>query len=267
MNFNLPGVKRDPLACEVDLTVVVTCYNEHKFILDTLDLLTSALDQWGGRYEVIVMDDCSTDHSAELVENYIAKRALTRLRLHRNQTNLGFGGNFVEGAFLGRGKYYRLCCGDNAESAEAFAHIFSLIGKADLIIPYQVQSEVSGRSWQRRVLSRLFTGIVNLLSGNHILYYNSLPVFRREHVIRFPPQTLGFGFQADIVTRMLQQDITYLQSRHRGPRELKGKDSTALTMRNLLSVVHTFAEIAIRRVSAISYGKKRSRARELLIDD
>jgi glycosyltransferase involved in cell wall biosynthesis len=250
-------------AHEVDLTVLVTCYNEHEFIADTLQLLTSALRKWGGSYEVIVVDDCSPDGSGEMLEKYIGESGLEHVRLHRNKANCGLARNFIEGAFLGRGKYYRLCCGDNAESEEAFVDIFRKIGKADLIIPYQVQSEVRGRSWRRRAISRLYTGIVNVLSGNHIRYYNSLPVFLREQVIRFPPQSLGFGFQADIVTRLLEEDITFLQTRHLGPREMKGGASTALTTRNLLSVVHTFVEIAIRRLRRILYGKGRPRAREI----
>ncbi|MBU1042616.1 MAG: glycosyltransferase family 2 protein [Proteobacteria bacterium] len=250
-------------AHDVDLTVLVTCYNEREFILDTLEILTGALAEWGGSHEVLIVDDCSRDGSGELLEEYLSAHDLPQVRLIRNPVNKGLSRNFMDGAFLGRGKYYRLCCGDNAESREALVDIYRQIGKADLVIPYQVQSEVRGRSWRRRAISRLFTALVNLLSNNSIRYYNSLPVFLREHVIRFPPQSLGFGFQADIVTRLLEEDITYLQTRHLGPRENKGDASTALTLRNLLSVVHTFVEIAIRRLRRLLYGKGLRRAREI----
>lgn len=250
-------------AHEVDLTVLLTCYNEQAFIFDTLEVLIGALEAWGGSYEVLLVDDCSPDGSGDLLEERLRRQPIRNLRFIRNPKNLGLARNFMEGAFRGRGKYYRLCCGDNAESQEALTDIFRRIGEADLIIPYQVQSEVRGRSWHRRLISLTFTALVNVLSGNRIRYYNSLPVFLREHVIRFPPQSLGFGFQADIVTRLLEEDITYLQTHHLGPQENKGAASTALTMRNLLSVVHTFVEILIRRLRRVLYGKGLSRAREI----
>ncbi|MBI5519114.1 MAG: glycosyltransferase family 2 protein [Desulfovibrio sp.] len=250
-------------AHEVDLTVLVTCYNERDLILDTLQELTGALAEWGGSYEVIVVDDCSPDGSGEMLERHLAANPLPGVRLVRNAKNKGLSKNFIDGAYLGRGRYYRLCCGDNAESRKALVHIYRQIGKADLIIPYQVQEEVQGKLWHRRQISRLFTTLVNLLSGNSIRYYNSLPVFLREHVVRFPPQSYGFGFQADIVTRILEEDVTFLQCRHLGPRDLKGKDSTALSTRNLLSVIHTFVEIVIRRLRRVMYGKGMPRAREV----
>ncbi|HWR03893.1 MAG TPA: glycosyltransferase family 2 protein [Humidesulfovibrio sp.] len=253
-------------AHDVDLTVLVTCYNEREFILDTLHELTSALAEWGGSHEVIIVDDCSPDGSGEMLEQHLRDNPMPQVRLVRNAANKGLSKNFIDGAFLGRGKYYRLCCGDNAESREALVHIYRQIGKADLIIPYQVQDEVRGKLWHRRIISRLFTALVNLLTDNDIRYYNSLPVFLREHVIRFPPQSYGFGFQADIVTRILEEDVTYLQTRHLGPRDLKGKDSTALSMRNLLSVMHTFVEISIRRLRRTIYGKGMPRAREIRIE-
>ena len=108
---------------------------------------------------------------------------------------------------------------------------------------------------------------MNTISGNDIKYYNALPVFLRYHVMRYPPITYGFGFQADIVTRLLDEDIPDLQIRHQGATDRKGKNATALSMRNLLSVIHTFVEIVIRRLRRVIYGKGMPRAREIRGED
>lgn len=256
---------RDSLEFGHDISVVVTCYNESAFIVQTLEDIVAALETVGLDYELIVIDDCSRDGSADIIRNYVETHSNMKVRAIFNETNKGFANNFVEGAYLGTGKYYRLCCGDNPETREALTHIFSHVGMADLVIPYQIQREVSGKPPCRKFISVLFTHIVNLLSGNKILYYNALPIFLRCHVMRYPPISYGFGFQSDIVTRLLDEDITYLQIRHRGSIERKGKDSTALSLRNMLSVLHSLVEITIRRLRREVYMRGQQRAREIKV--
>ncbi|MBU1230496.1 MAG: glycosyltransferase family 2 protein [Proteobacteria bacterium] len=250
-----------------DITVLVTCYNEAEFIAATIEAVLDALNNAGVSYDVIVMDDCSSDNSFEVIQKYLAERADPQVRILRNDQNQGLAANFVMGAHLGRGKYYRLCCGDNPDTTEALTDIFRHAGKADLVLPYQPQDEVTGKPAHRKIISKTFTWLVNLLSGNKIRYYNALPVYRRFHVLRFPPVSYGFGFQADIVTRLLDEDITFMQIRHLGSTDRKPDSSTALSMRNLLSVIHTFIEILIRRVRRIIYGKNLRRAQEISAGD
>lgn len=256
----------DPLQHKFDLSILVTCYNEEAFIADTLDTVVAALQQVKLSWEIIVIDDCSRDRSREVIECYVTAHPELRIRLCPNTENRGLAYNFLEGAYLAEGRYYRLCCGDNCESEAALVHIFKQIGKADLLIPHQVQTEVEGKSFMRRQISQLFTKIINFLSQNAIGYYNGLPVYRRYLVIRFPPQSFGFGFQADIITRLLEESITFAQTKHLGAIDRKQKgQATALSMRNLLSVVHTMVEIVIRRLRRAFYGKGRPRAQEIFI--
>lgn len=257
----------DPLTHSCDLTIVVTCYNEARFIEATLDNVLEALAASGKTHEVIVIDDCSRDNSREVIQAYVDAHADRNVRFCPNQRNRGLACNFIEGAYLGRGRYYRLCCGDNPETREALTHIFSHAGVADMVIPYQVQQDVRGKSGLRKRISMLFTGMVNVLSGYNIRYYNALPVYLRYHVMRFPPLSYGFGFQADIVTRLLDEGVTYAQIRHRGAEDRKGKEATALSRRNLLSVIHTFVEIVIRRVRRAVYGKHLPKPREIRVPD
>lgn len=256
-----------PPAGELDLTVLVTCYNEAPLVVPTIQATLAALEASSCSYEILVIDDNSKDGSEDVIRRYIDEHPDKPVRLHRNMVNRGLANNFIEGAHMGRGKYYRLCCGDNPETTEALTHIFRHVGAADMVIPYQLQQEVQGKAPSRKLISRMFTALVNALSGNKILYYNSLPIFLRAHVLRYPPISYGFGFQADIVTRLLDEDITFTQIRHRGSREMKGEGSTALSVRNLLSVVHTFVEIIIRRLRRILYYQGKPRAREIRLED
>jgi glycosyltransferase involved in cell wall biosynthesis len=231
----------------LDLTIFVSCYNEEAYITSTLKTIRSALTEVGNvAYEIIVVDDCSRDHSAGLVEEYIRTSPDERILLRRNRVNRGLAQNYVDVAFLGKGKYYRLICGDDAEPKDAMVAIFRQIGQADMLIPYYVSSE--GKSFSRRLLSNSYSRLVNAISGFRLHYYNGLAVHLRYNVMRWHSNTRGFGFQAEIICILLEQGFTYKEIPVRTIERKKG-DSRALTFKNMLSVAHTLIEIMIRRFS------------------
>lgn len=260
----MPGTERNILDNEVDITIVVSCYNERSLITSTIDSVVSAFAELPFSYEIIVVDDCSRDDSVRVVEAYIADHPELPIQLKANAFNRGLGNNYVEAAFLGRGKYYRLCPGDDGEPKEVLIALFKHIGKADMIIPYNFR-DVIGKSRLRVFLSGAFTKLVNLASGYNLKYYNGLAIHLRYNVMRWHPSSYGFGFQADIVTRLLDEGASYAQLPSYSI-DKKGSASSALTMRNFLSVCHTLLEISIRRLRRALYGKSMSRPVEVFID-
>lgn len=247
---------------EIDITVALTCYNEEKYIVDTLENAISALCEVGCSYEVIVIDDASRDDSVQRIKKYIESHPDYPVTLKVNNKNRGLANNYIEGAFLGKGKYYRVCNGDDPEPKEVLVNIFKYIGKADIIIPWQDQKEVVGKSLFRKCLSRVFTRLVNLISGYNIKYYNGNAIHLRYNVMRWHPSSYGFGFQADITTRLLDEGASYIQIKSRSI-DRKGSASTALTVRNILSVIHTLWELTIRRARKFLYGKNMAKPTEL----
>ena len=87
--------------------------------MGTLDAIADAVTEVGCSYEIIVIDDGSTDKTSQLVEQYCREHPSLPIRLYKNPKNLGLSRTYVNGAFLGRGKYYRFIGGDNAEPKEA----------------------------------------------------------------------------------------------------------------------------------------------------
>ena len=239
---------------EVEITIFISCFNEEAFVTDTIQNVTHALQAAGHTHEIIVVDDASRDNSVQKVRAYLESHPEQPIRLVQNKHNRGLANNYVEAAFLGRGKYYRLCCGDDSEAPEALLTIFEYLGVADIIVPYQNEQGMTGRSLGRRWLSRTFTWLVNQISGYNLKYYNGLAVHLRYNVMRWHPCSYGFGFQADILTRLLDEGASFVQVPRFGS-ERKGGASTALSMRNILSVSHTLLELAIRRLRRFLYGR------------
>ena len=237
----------------LDLTIVVPCLNEQHHIGPTLDTVAAAMMEVAYSYEVLVIDDGSTDDTAKIVENYIAAHPAIPIRLIRHQTNRGLTRSFVDGAFLGRGAYYRLVCGDNVEPKETLVKCFRELGKADMIIPYHTRT--AGKSAFREWLSGLYTNLVNLLSGHKIRYYNGLATHLRYNVMRWGPYSFGFGFQAELITRLLDEGASYTEVGVNATHTEKTGKNSALNIRNFLSVAHTLLDVWIRRVRKRAFHK------------
>lgn len=246
----------------MEISIVVTCYNEGDLIQKTLENVSSALMEACVSYEIIVVDDASKDHSVAEIQTFIARHPDRKIILKQNSKNRGLANNYIDAAFLAKGRYYRLCCGDDPEPKEVLVNVFRHIGKADMVIPYQIQSKVEGKSPFRKLLSKTFTNLVNLISGYRIEYYNGLAIHLRHNVMRYHPSSYGFGFQADMITRLLDEGATYMQVPSTSI-DRKGDSSTALKTRNILSVGHTLLELTIRRVRRAMYGENMPKPREV----
>ena len=243
----------DPYAGNpLDVTIFVSCYNEEVFIIDTLTTIAEAMQAVGMSFEIIVIDDCSKDRSATLVREYIDRHPELNIVLRAHKKNKGLAQNYFDAAFLGRGKYYRLICGDNAESMETIVDVFRAVGDADIIVPYYVIAE--GKSETRQMISRAYTFLMNIITGNRINYYNGLQVHLRHNVMRWLPQTRGFGFQAELLCRLIDLGFTYKQVPCRTV-ERRGGRGNAITWKNFLSVTHTLLEMLLRRISNLLYNR------------
>jgi glycosyltransferase involved in cell wall biosynthesis len=242
------------LTAPLDLTVFVSCYNERNYIVSTITTVCAALNEIGSiSYEIIVVDDCSTDGSAEMVRDYMATHPNARIMLRSNRANRGLAQNYLDIAFVGKGKYYRLICGDDAEPKETMLAVFREIGQADMIIPYYVSSE--GKSLYRRIISSVYSSLINLISGFRLHYYNGLALHLRYNVMRWHPNTRGFGFQADIICMLLDQGFSYKEVGVKTVERRQG-GSNALKFKNLLSVTHTLIDLIFRRISNLVYRRR-----------
>ena len=240
------------LQAPVCLSLYVACYNEQDNIIGTLETLVSALKKTVPSYDIIIVDDASRDESVPRILKYMEENPGLPLRLLLNPQNEGVANNYAEASFRAKGQWYRMICGDNVEPAETLEKIFSAIGQAEILVPYHF--EVHGRSLFRRSISKIYTALVNLISGYRLHYYNGLLLTRTDYARRWHSNSHGFGFQADLLTRLLSKNLSFLEIAVSGNERVTGH-SKALTFRNLASVAHSLQNVLIRSVSKLLYGQ------------
>ena len=231
---------------EVEATIVVPCFNEEHFLSQTLDCIRVAAVGAGMTYEVLVIDDQSRDRTFEVAQAYQSAHPEMPLIIRRNERNRGLSRTFCDGAFIGRGHFFRLVCCDNSESADSLRKVFDLRGKADIVVPFH--PTVPGKSFVRRAISKTYTRLINVISGYDLKYYNGCPLFYRYDVMRWGSYSFGFGFQADLLTRLLDEGRTYIEVPLDVFHHENDAGASAFRIRNVLSVMHTLSELIVRRM-------------------
>ena len=89
---------------ELDLTLVIACYNEEPHIEDSVEQIVEVLDGSPWSYEMIFIDDCSRDGTREQVDRIIARYSDHEMRRIFHAQNVGRGGTVTEGMREGRGE-------------------------------------------------------------------------------------------------------------------------------------------------------------------
>jgi len=229
--------------CEVSF--FVPCLNEEGNVGRTIDRVVEVMEELKGRtFEILVVDDASSDGSIAEVEDRRQRHPDLRIELIKNRFTRGLGRNYFIAAQRARGEHFMLINGDAAEPIESIRAILARMGEADAVIPFFGLKE--SRTVGRRVLSRSFTFLVNLLSGHRLRYYNGPVLHRTANVRDWFAETAGFGYQAELLCRLLDEGISVVEVQI-GNSDREEGASKALRPANLLSVANSLFHIGLRR--------------------
>ena len=88
---------------KIMISIAMATYNGEKYIKEQLD---SIIEQTISEWELIICDDCSTDGTFTILEEYAEKNS--RIKIYRNEKNLGFKKNFEKAISLCSGEYIAL---------------------------------------------------------------------------------------------------------------------------------------------------------------
>ena len=121
-----PKKSAAPVAKKIPLvSVVIPMYNSAQFISQTLE---SLLYQTMTDFEVVIVDDCSTDNSVEVVESFADRlKNLHVIKLPKNSGTSGTVRNF--GMQLAHGKYIAFLDSDDLYTKTALEELSTLAEK------------------------------------------------------------------------------------------------------------------------------------------
>jgi glycosyltransferase involved in cell wall biosynthesis len=103
------------------VSICIPVYNSSKLCIQAIE---SALNQKFEDYEVIIVDDASTDDTAEVVRQYEGR---SRVRVFYNEVNTGMTGNWNKCLQLAKGKYISFVHHDDTLKDSFLADLHKII--------------------------------------------------------------------------------------------------------------------------------------------
>jgi len=102
-------------------------YNGERFLPKQLD---SLIGQNYSNLEIIVVDDCSTDKTLQILEAYACRHRF--IHIYRNDANVGFLRNFEKAISLAKGTFIALCDQDDIWLPHKISTLMQAIGTCSL---------------------------------------------------------------------------------------------------------------------------------------
>jgi len=231
-------IEREKKRYETGVSFIVPCRNEEKYIKDTVTEITkSSVDLID--YEILIINDCSSDQTEKIIKQLALDNS--KIKLLNNTTHHGYGGSFIKALKLAKKEFINLIPGDNAVSSDEMKKMLTDIYNYDLIIGV-IENK---RAIHRRIFSKIFTIIVNIVFGYKIKYYNGIGIIKTKVINSLNIKSKSPFFMAEIILKSLKLKLKYDQ-RHTIHIERKfGKSSIF----NFKTIVQTISDLIKIRIS------------------
>lgn len=106
------------------ISVLMPAYNAEKYIGEAIE---SILSQTYKNFEFIIIDDCSTDKTGEIIEKY--KKKDKRIKAYKNKKNIYIAANRNELIKLAKGKYIAWQDADDISLPQRLEHQYKFLEK------------------------------------------------------------------------------------------------------------------------------------------
>lgn len=102
------------------VTIICSSYNHEKYVVDCLDAIAS---QNYPHIQLILVDDCSTDTSAAVIQTWLQKHAKKDLLFLQNKHNLGLNKSFNRALAYANGDYIMDLAADDILFPDGISHL------------------------------------------------------------------------------------------------------------------------------------------------
>ena len=111
------------------ISICIPTYNGEKYLKECLD---TVLSQSYENIEIIIVDDCSTDKTISIIEEYIQKD--NRIKLIKNQLNIGLVANWNKCLELANGEWIKFVFQDDLIEPNCLSLLHDAVGGHSIVV-------------------------------------------------------------------------------------------------------------------------------------
>ncbi len=196
------------------LSIVIPAYNEENGVGEVIERVLTVgpeLKKVGlDGMELIIVDDCSKDRTAEIVRSY-ADRGVV---LIQHEVNRNYGGALKTGFRHAQGNFLAFMDADGTYPPEYYPKMYQALvaSNADLVIGSRMAGVESKMPLTRRIGNTIFATLVSVIAHQRITDSASgQRILKREVLEKLYPLPDGLNFTPVMSTRALHEDIKMIE--------------------------------------------------------
>lgn len=224
------------------ISIIMPALNEASALTQAVYNVLQSFDRLQIEGEIIIVNDGSTDKTGEIAENFC--RVRTNVRVIHHSEPKGIGASFWEGSQTARYEVVTMLPGDGENDSLEILRYLPLMDHVDIVVPFVYNREI--RNLKRRLVSKLYKGIINLTFGMLLNYMNGTVMYRRNVLLGLDLESRGFFYQTELLIKGILRGYLYAEVPYALSQRVQGK-SKALTVSSLFKLSGDYLK-AIRAV-------------------
>lgn len=228
------------------ISVFFPCYNEADNIMHTVRKALAVLDELKADFEIIVVDDGSTDATGQIADSLAAEN--DRLKVVHHPANRGYGAALRSGFKAAQKELVFYTDGDGQFDFNEMPPLLSLMEKYDIVSCYRINRQ---EGLIRKINAWCWTKLVCLVFGLKLRDIDcAFKLYKREIFDNIGILSTGALVDAEILARAIRKGYTITQV---GVTHLPRMTGTS-TGANLAVIFRAFKELLKLRKEIISDG-------------
>jgi glycosyltransferase involved in cell wall biosynthesis len=180
------------------LSVVLPAFNEQESVRTAVERALAVLPDLADEWEVIVVDDGSTDSTAEVLDDLLCDR-YPQLRLLQHDVNRGYGAALRTGFSWANHELVFYTDADNQFDIGELAHALPMMSEYDVLVGFRVYRYDSPI---RVIVSWFYNVLVRVLFRVRVRDVDcAFKVFRREVLDKIDIETTNFFVDTELVAK------------------------------------------------------------------
>ena len=146
----------------IKYSIIIPAYNEEKRLATTLKKINIFLENKKDKFEIIVINDGSTDKTTQIIK----KLKIKNLKIFNNKTNKWKGYSVKKWILLAKWKLILFTDADNSTPIEELSKLEKFINSFDIVIwsRYCKKSRIKVKQWYiRQKIGRLWNKVIQIL--------------------------------------------------------------------------------------------------------
>lgn len=192
------------------LSIIIPAYNEEKTISLILDRINEVKLIRNIEKEVIIVNDCSNDHTEQTIENYISNNShltINFFKYLKHSTNQGKGAAIHTGIFEATGEYLLVQDADLEYDPGEYNILLKpiVLGSADVVYGSRLMGGQPHRIlfFWHSIGNRFLTFLSNMLTNLNLTDMETgFKLFRTDIIQRIHLQEKRFGFEPEVTAKV-----------------------------------------------------------------